>query len=316
MGLFDKFKAGLQKTHNKLAHEIKRIVTRSPRLETASLEELEAALIGADLGMKVTAQIVAAVKRAYETQGGSGLDVFAIAAREVAGSLASNRAELTRAPQGPTVVSVVGVNGTGKTTTIGKLAHRLRADSRRVLLAAADTFRAAAADQLEIWAGRSGADLVRHREGADPAAVVYDAAQAARARHADVLIVDTAGRLHTKVNLIEELKKMDRVVRRELPGSPVEALLVIDATTGQNGLAQAREFKAAVPLTGVVLTKLDGTARGGIVVPITQELGVPVKLVGLGEGIDDLEPFDPEAFADALLTPAAAPPGEGPRASA
>ena len=205
----------------------------------------------------------------------------------------------------PAVLLLLGVNGAGKTTTIGKLAHRLRGDGRKVLLAAADTFRAAAADQLEFgptaparsWSG-TGKGPTRPRS-------CTTTAQAARARHTDVLIVDTAGRLHTKVNLIEELKKMDRVVRRELPEAPVEALLVIDATTGQNGLAQAREFKAAVALTGVVLTKLDGTARGGIVVPITQELGVPVKLIGLGEGMDDLEPFDPGAFVDALLAPAA-----------
>ena len=206
----------------------------------------------------------------------------------------------------PAVVVVLGVNGAGKTTTIGKLAYRLRGDGCKVLLAAADTFRAAAADQLEVWAARAGVDLIRHREGADPAAVVYDAAQATRARHVDVLIVDTAGRLHTKTNLVEELKKMDRVVRRELPGAPVEALLVLDATTGQNGIAQARQFKAALPVTGIVLTKLDGTARGGIVVAITQELGLPVKLVGLGEGIEDLQPFEPGAFIEGLLASDAA----------
>ncbi|HKX17126.1 MAG TPA: signal recognition particle-docking protein FtsY, partial [bacterium] len=184
---------------------------------------------------------------------------------------------------------------------IGKLAHRFHTEGRRVIVAAADTFRAAAIDQLAVWTDRAGAELVRHTEGSDPAAVVYDAAQAARARHADVLIVDTAGRLHTKTNLIEELKKLDRVLRRELPEAPVESLLVLDATTGQNGIAQARQFAAALPLTGIVLTKLDGTARGGIAVAIADELKLPVRLAGFGEGIDDLQPFDPKAFVEALL---------------
>ena len=311
-GWLGRVRAGLARTREALSARLDDLLGRD--LDQAYYDELEEILLRADLGVGTTEAVIARL-REHARAGARTPDAARAALREILVEALGSPAPLVLEPR-PAVILVLGVNGTGKTTTIGKLAHRLRADSRRVLLAAADTFRAAAADQLEIWAGRSGADLVRHREGADPAAVVYDAAQAARARHADVLIVDTAGRLHTKVNLIEELKKMDRVVRRELPGSPVEALLVIDATTGQNGLAQAREFKAAVPLTGVVLTKLDGTARGGIVVPITQELGVPVKLVGLGEGIDDLEPFDPEAFADALLTPAAAPPGEGPRASA
>jgi fused signal recognition particle receptor len=183
------------------------------------------------------------------------------------------------------------------------LAEILVADGRKVLLAAADTFRAAAIDQLDVWAGRAGVEVVGHREGADPAAVVYDAAQATRARHVDVLIVDTAGRLHTKANLLDELTKMDRVLRRELPGAPVETLLVLDATTGQNGIAQARQFTAALPVTGIVLTKLDGTARGGIVVAIAEELGLPVKLVGVGEGPDDLQPFDARVFVQALLAP-------------
>jgi fused signal recognition particle receptor len=196
---------------------------------------------------------------------------------------------------------ILGVNGSGKTTTIGKLAHRLRGEGRRVLLAAGDTFRAAAIEQLEVWGERVGAEVIRHQEGADPAAVVFDAAQAAQARRADVLIVDTAGRLHTKVNLMEELKKMDRVIGRALPGASVERLLVIDATTGQNGLAQARHFHRAVGLTGLALTKLDGTAKGGIAVAVVRELNVPIAFVGTGEGLDDLDPFDPAAFAAALL---------------
>jgi len=196
---------------------------------------------------------------------------------------------------------VLGVNGSGKTTTIGKLAHRMRLEGRRILLAAGDTFRAAAIEQLEVWGERAGAPVIRHQVGADPAAVVFDAAQAALARHADVLIVDTAGRLHTKVNLMEELKKVNRVIARALPASPVERLLVLDATTGQNGLAQARHFHNAVGLTGLVLTKLDGTAKGGIVVAVAQALQVPITFIGTGEGLDDLQPFDPTAFANVLL---------------
>jgi fused signal recognition particle receptor len=200
-------------------------------------------------------------------------------------------------------VLILGVNGSGKTTTIGKLAYHLRAGGRRAVLAAADTFRAAAIEQLELWGERVGAPVVRHQAGADPAAVVFDAAQAAAARHADVVIVDTAGRLHTKVNLMEELKKIDRVLARTLPGAPVERLLVLDATTGQNGLAQAQHFHRAVGLTGVVLTKLDGTAKGGIVVAVAHELKIPIVFVGTGEAPDDLLPFDPAAFVAALLTP-------------
>jgi fused signal recognition particle receptor len=212
-------------------------------------------------------------------------------------------APLTLTPP-PAVVLILGTNGAGKTTTIGKLAWSLKREGRKVLLVAADTFRAGAIDQLGIWAERAGVEVVGHQAGADPAAVVFDAAQAARARHIDVVIVDTAGRLHTKTNLMEELKKVDRVLRRELPEAPVEALLVLDATTGQNGIAQASQFQAALPVTGVVLTKLDGTARGGIVVAISEELHLPVKLVGLGEGLDDLQPFDPRVFAEALFAPA------------
>jgi len=304
-GWFGKFRQGLARTREALSARLDDLLGRE--LDPAYYDELEEILLQADLGVGTTDAVIARLRELVRA-GIRTPDAARAALREILVAALGAPAPLVLEPR-PAVLMLLGVNGSGKTTTIGKLAHRLRGEGRKVLLAAADTFRAAAADQLEIWAGRAGAELVRHREGADPAAVVYDAAQAARARHTDVLIVDTAGRLHTKVNLIEELKIMGRVVRRELPDAPVEALLVIDATTGQNGLAQAREFKAAVALTGVVLTKLDGTARGGIVVPITQELGVPVKLVGLGEGIDDLEPFDPGAFVDALLAPAAASPG-------
>jgi fused signal recognition particle receptor len=301
MGLFSKFKAGLAKTHGKLAHEIKRIVTRSPRLDAASLEELEAALIAADLGLAVTAQIVAAVKHAYEAQGGTGLDVFAIARREVEKNLSANRADLARAAHGPTVVSVVGVNGTGKTTTAAKLAHLIQAQKKTVLLGACDTFRAAAIEQIKLWGQRLKVEVIAGAYGADAAAVAHDAVAAAQARKTDYLFIDTAGRLHTKHNLMQELQKLHRVIGRQLPGAPHEVLLVLDATTGMNALTQAREFNKAVPLTGLVVTKLDGTSKGGMVVAIQRELGLPIKFIGLGEQPDDLQPFDAKQFAQALF---------------
>jgi fused signal recognition particle receptor len=301
MGLFQKFRAGLQKTHSKLAHEIKRIVTRSPRLDAATLEELEAALIAADLGLPVTRQIVAAVKHAYETQGGAGLDVFAIARAEIEKSLAGNQAGLVQVPNGPCVVSVVGVNGTGKTTTAAKLAHWTRAQKKTALLAACDTFRAAAIEQIKLWGQRLKVDVVAGAYGADAASVAHDAVTAAQARQMDYLFIDTAGRLHTKHNLMQELQKLHRVIGKQLPGAPHEVLLVLDATTGMNALNQAREFNKAVPLTGLVVTKLDGTSKGGMVVAIQQELGLPIKFIGLGEQPDDLQPFDAKQFAQALF---------------
>ena len=301
MGLLAKFKAGLQKTHNQLAHEIKRIVTRSPKLEAATLEELEAALIAADLGVAMTSQIVAAVKQAYETQGGAGLDVFAIAEREVENSLSSTRAELLRSEQGPTVVSIVGVNGTGKTTTAAKLAHLVQSRGDLALLAACDTFRAAAIEQLKLWGQRLKVEVIAGSYGADAAAVAHDAVAAAQARNARYLFVDTAGRLHTKHNLMQELQKVHRVMAKQLPGAPHEVLLVLDATTGMNALNQAREFNKAVPLSGLIVTKLDGTSKGGMVVAIQKELGLPIKFVGLGEQADDLQPFDARQFAQALF---------------
>jgi fused signal recognition particle receptor len=301
MGLFDKFKAGLQKTHSKLAHEIKRIVTRSPKLEAQSLEDLEAALIGADLGMAMTTQIVEAVKRGYETQGGNGLDVFAIAEREVEKSLASNDAKLRLAPGKLTVVSIVGVNGTGKTTTAAKLAHHAQSQGKTALLGACDTFRAAAIEQIKLWGERLKVEVVAGSYGADAAAVAHDAVSAAQARKASYLFIDTAGRLHTKHNLMQELQKLHRVIGKQLPGAPHEVLLVLDATTGMNALNQAREFNKAVPLTGLVVTKLDGTSKGGMVVAIQKELKIPIKFVGLGEQADDLQPFDAKQFSEALF---------------
>ena len=302
MGLFAKFKAGLQKTHSKLAHEIKRIVTRSPKLTRPTLEELEAALIAADLGMAMTAQIVAAVKQAYETQGSAGPGrVRHRAGRSGKKSWRRTRPICVKAPHGPTVVSIVGVNGTGKTTTAAKLAHLIQSQKKTALLAACDTFRAAAIEQIKLWGQRLKVEVIAGAYGADAASVAHDAVTAAQARKADYLFIDTAGRLHTKHNLMQELQKLHRVIGKQLPGAPHEVLLVLDATTGMNALNQAREFNKAVPLTGLVVTKLDGTSKGGMVVAIQKELGLPIKFIGLGEQPDDLQPFDAKQFAQALF---------------
>ena len=301
MGLFDKFKAGLQKTHNRLTHEIKRIISRSPKLEAEALEELEAALLGADLGTDMTRQIIEAVRKAYETQGREGLDVFGIAQREIAASLTSNANSLRRAPAGPTVVSIVGVNGTGKTTTAAKLAHLAQAQGQTAMLGACDTFRAAAIEQIKLWGQKLKIEVIAGAYGADAAAVAHDAVAAAQSRRADFVFIDTAGRLHTKHNLMQELQKVHRVMGKQSAGAPHEVLLVLDATTGMNALNQAREFHKAVQLTGLVVTKLDGTSKGGMVIAIQRELKLPVKFVGLGERADDLQPFDPQQFAKALF---------------
>lgn len=308
MSLFQRLKAGLSRTQTRLVHEIRRIISRSPRLTAASLDELEAALLGADLGVAVTRQILADVKQAYETQGRDGPDILALARDRIVQALGPAAPPLRRAPQGLTVVSVVGVNGTGKTTTCAKLAHHLRRQGNTALLAACDTFRAAAIEQLKLWGQRLDVPVIAGTYQADPAAVAHDALTAAQARGMDFLLVDTAGRLHTKSNLMKELQKIHRVLDRKLLGAPHEVLLVLDATTGTNALNQAREFHKAVALTGLVITKLDGTSKGGMVVAIQQELGLPVRFIGVGEQADDLQPFDPRAFAEALFgePPAAA----------
>ena len=301
MGLFAKFKAGLAKTQGRLVHELKRIVTRSPKLTAESLEEIEHALLAADLGMAMTGEIVAAVKKNYESQGTAGLDYLAIARAEIEKSLSTNQPELIKAASGPTVVSIVGVNGTGKTTTSAKLAHHLQTQNNTVLLAACDTFRAAAIEQLKLWGARLKVEVIASAYGADAASVAHDAVTAALARQADYLFIDTAGRLHTKHNLMQELQKLHRVIGRQLAGAPHEVLLVLDGSTGMNALTQAREFHKAVPLTGLIVTKLDGTSKGGMVVAIQKELGLPVKFIGLGEQPDDLQPFDAKQFAQALF---------------
>jgi len=301
MGLFDKFKAGLQRTQSKLSQEIHRIVSRSPKLNDDTLEEIEHTLISADLGLQMTQRIVAAIKDSYESQGKGGLDVLDVARREVVGTFNGETPDLHRQPEGLTVVSMVGVNGTGKTTTAAKLAHRVQASGDIAMLAACDTFRAAAVEQLKEWGSRLEVPVIAGSYGADPAAVGHDALSAAQARKADYLFIDTAGRLHTKSNLMQELEKLHRVIGQQAEGAPHEVLLVIDASTGMNALTQACEFNKTVPLTGLVITKLDGTSKGGMVVAIHQEMDLPIKFIGLGEQPDDLQPFDVAQFAEALF---------------
>ena len=301
MGFFDKLKSAITKTTSVLAHEIQRIVTRSPRMTGTSVEELEAALLAADLGLPMAQQIGSAVRAAYESQGRSGFDVFEIAAREVEKSLSSADSALVRRPEGVTVVSLVGVNGTGKTTTSAKLAHLIRGQGQSAVLAACDTFRAAAVEQLKLWGARLDVPVIAGVPNADPAAVAHDAITAAQARGAQYLFVDTAGRLHTKQNLMQELAKVHRVMDKKLPGAPHEVLLVLDGSSGQNAINQAREFNRICRLTGLVITKLDGTSKGGVVVAIQRELGIPVKFIGVGEQPDDLQPFVAKDFANALF---------------
>lgn len=299
MNLFQKFKDGLKKTSTKLAGEIKRIVTRSPKLDAEALDELEAALIATDIGIGTATQIIELTKSAAKKSG--QVDVFAIAREEITRELGVATHQLNRGPQTPTVILVAGVNGVGKTTTTAKLAHWLKAQGYTVMLAACDTFRAAAIEQLKIWGGRVGCEVVAGEYGGDSAALAFDALGAALRKKVDYLLIDTAGRLHTKQNLMEEMKKMHRVLQKRLPGTPHETLLVLDAATGSNALVQAREFHHTLGVTGLVVTKLDGTAKGGIVVAIARELKIPVKFIGLGEQVDDLQPFDPKQFAEALF---------------
>ncbi len=264
-------------------------------------DELEESLILADTGMDVTLELVEELRRRVKSEGVKTVDgAREVMVRVIADALSAGDTALNLSTR-PSVVLFIGVNGVGKTTTIGKIGHQMKAERKKVLFCAADTFRAAAADQLTIWADRAGVDIIKQQEGADPAAVVFDAMSAAKARNAGVVLVDTAGRLHNKQNLMNELNKISRVIDRELPGCARETLLVLDATTGQNGLIQARQFKEAAGITGIVLTKLDGTAKGGIAIAIAKELGVPVKYAGVGEGIDDLKPFDAQEFAQALI---------------
>jgi len=297
-----KIKEGLAKTRQNLTRQINSLIAVSSRLDDVFFEELEEILLGADVGARTSMEIVERLKREVKSRRISDpAEVGGLLREEVTRIMGEETPYLEWSPP-LTVILVVGVNGTGKTTTIGKLAFRFSREGKKVILAAADTFRAAAGEQLAVWAERAGADIIKNQAGSDPAAVVFDALQSARNRKADVVLVDTAGRLQTKVNLMEELKKIYRVIEREVPGAPHEVLLVLDATTGQNALSQAKLFKEAVKVTGIVLTKLDGTAKGGVVLAIASEMGIPVKLIGLGEGLEDLKDFQPREFADALFS--------------
>ncbi len=302
ISLFERVRAGLAKTQASLIGRIDSLLRGSKAIDEDLLEELEEVLVTADFGMKTTADLMQALeKRIARGEADSPEALRDILKDEIHQRLKLEAAPLDSGSAVPFVIMVVGVNGVGKTTTIGKLAHQFVNQGKSVLLGAGDTFRAAAAEQLAVWGERAGVDVIRQESGSDPAAVAFDAVKAAIARKTDVLILDTAGRLHTKVNLMEELKKIRRVLDRELPGAPHETLLVIDATTGQNALVQARLFQEVVAVSGVALTKLDGTARGGMLVAIGNELGLPVRYVGIGEGIEDLRPFDPSLFVEALF---------------
>ncbi len=303
-GLFERMKEAVSRTRENLSERIDEVVAFSKEIDRNTLDDLEATLIGADLGSATTHQVLEKLReRADRKQIGNVQDLKRLLKEELLAILNSANTPPVERPEGvPEVVLVVGVNGTGKTTTIGKLAQTLRSDGKTVLLCAADTFRAAAIEQLEIWGQRTGTEVIRTKAGGDPAAVLFDALEAANARHIDCVVVDTAGRLHTKSNLMAELEKMRRTAQRLIPGAPHEVLLVIDATTGQNGLQQAKQFTDAAAVTGVVLTKLDGTAKGGVVIAIARELGLPVRYVGVGEKAADLLPFDPKEFVDSLLS--------------
>jgi fused signal recognition particle receptor len=302
-GLFDRLKEAVSRTRENLSERIDEAVAFSKEIDRNTLDDLEATLLGADLGSATTHEVLEKLReRADRKQIKNVEELKSLLKAELLRILTRANTPPVERPEGvPEVVLVVGVNGTGKTTTIGKLAQTVRSDGKTVLLCAADTFRAAAIEQLEIWGHRTGTEVIRTKAGGDPAAVLYDALEAANARHIDCVIVDTAGRLHTKTNLMAELEKMRRTAQRLIPGAPHEVLLVIDATTGQNGLQQAKLFTDAAAVTGVVLTKLDGTAKGGVVVAIARELGLPVRYVGVGEKAGDLLPFDPEAFVDSLF---------------
>ena len=305
MGLFDKLTQGLARTAERLAQQFEEIVTvadapdrRSDGIDVDTIDALEELLLGADVGLAATGRLLDGVK-----QRPRGPGLRALLTEELRAVFAAAETPPVRPATGPRVVLVVGVNGTGKTTTVGKLANRFRQDGEKTLICAADTFRAAAVDQLQVWATRAGVDMVRAQDGSDPAAVVFDALAASKARGVNTVLIDTAGRLHTRVNLMAELDKIRRITQREVPGAPHEVLLVLDATVGQNGLVQAREFAASAGVTGVVLTKLDGTAKGGIAIAIAHELKLPIRYIGVGEAIDDLLPFDAPAYVDALFRP-------------
>ena len=302
MGFFDRLKKGLAKTRETFTNKIEKLIIGYADIDDDLLDELEETLIMSDVGVKTTERLMADVRKGIKKKDiNTPEDLKPFLAEKISEILSTGSDETRIASAGPTVLLVIGVNGVGKTTTIGKLAAYYKEQGKSVMLAAADTFRAAAIDQLQIWGDRTGVPVIRHEEGSDPAAVAFDAVKAARARSVDVLIIDTAGRLHTKSNLMEELKKINRVIQREIAEAPHETLLVLDATTGQNAISQADLFQKAAAITGIVLTKLDGTAKGGVIIGLKSELSMPVKWIGVGEGVDDLRPFIAKDFARALF---------------
>lgn len=300
MGLFDKLKEKLVKTKKSIVEKIETVIPTGGKIDESTIEEIEEILISSDVGVKATDEIVSILrKKVKEGNVKNFTDVKIILKEELVNLLKNNN--FLNLKSKPSVILVVGVNGVGKTTTIGKLGHKFIQEGKSVVFAAADTFRAAAIEQLEIWAKRVGADIIKHKSGADPAAVAFDAVEHAKAKNKDIVIIDTAGRLHTKQPLMEELGKINRVIKKSIPDAPHETLLILDATTGQNAIRQASLFNEIIGLTGVVVTKLDGTAKGGVIFGIKKEIGIPVKLIGIGEDIDDLKEFNPHEFVEALF---------------
>ena len=300
MGLFSKIKEGLRKTKESMISGMQRVVNSFTKIDEDLFEQLEETMIMSDMGVETSVEICEKLRKRVKERGVTDPGKIMELIQEIISEMMGEDVALDLSTT-PSIILVIGVNGAGKTTTIDKLCHQYKQQGKKVLVAAADTFRAAAIDQLEVWTQRAGVDLVKHAEGSDPAAVVFDAVTAAKARKTDVLICDTAGRLHNKKNLMEELRKINRIISQQAEGCAVETLLVLDATTGQNAVNQARLFNEVADITGIVLTKLDGTAKGGIVISIKNELGIPVKLIGVGEQIDDLQPFDSRSFVTALF---------------
>lgn len=301
MGWIDKLKSGLQKTRTSITEKIQSVLVMGKTIDEDLYEELEEILITSDIGLQTTDAIMESLRKKVKELGVKDAQEVRSVLKDIIVDIMGNETKNIVPPSTPAVYMIVGVNGVGKTTTIGKMASFLKKKGYKVLLAAGDTFRAAAIDQLEVWGKRAGVDVIKHTEGADPAAVIYDAVQSAKAKKADVLICDTAGRLHNKKNLMEELKKMNRIIDREYPEAYKKTILILDATTGQNALIQAKQFIEAASVNSLVLTKLDGTAKGGIAIAISNELSIPVEMIGVGEGEDDLQEFNPKEFIDAIL---------------
>ena len=300
MGIFSKIKAGLQKTRSSIADSVNNIINSFTKIDEEFFEELEEILVLSDIGIRTSTEICDKMRAKIKETGETDTENIKTMMKEIIVDMLGEDEGLSLNTK-PSVILVIGVNGVGKTTSIGKIASQLKAEGKKVVLGAADTFRAAAIDQLAVWSERAGVLMVKSVEGTDPASVVFDTIASAKANNADVIICDTAGRLHNKKNLMDELAKINRVIKRELPDADVETLLVLDATTGQNAVNQAKEFKNVTDITGIVLTKLDGTAKGGIIIPIRNELNIPVKFIGVGEGIDDLQPFNSREFADGIF---------------